>query len=79
MNNPWDTITPPSKDVSALRANADHPLDLYWAKDHLGRYLFICEYDAEKKLEESVTPDLIGIETIPMALGNTRASLDLVV
>ena len=78
MNNPWDTIIPPSKDVSALRADADHPLDLYWAKDHLGRYLFVYEYDADKKLEDSVTPDLVGIETIPMILENGRARLVLV-
>ena len=78
MNNPWDTIIPPSKDVSALRADAEHPLDLYWAKDHLGRYLFVYEYDADRQLEENVTPDLVGIETISMAIAPTRARLILV-
>jgi hypothetical protein len=78
MNNPWDTILAPSKDVSALRVDADHPLDLYWAKDHLGQYLFVYEYAAGKELDKNITPDLVGIETIPMALGNGRARLVLV-
>ena len=28
MNNPWDEITPPSKDLSARRVDHTHPLDL---------------------------------------------------
>jgi hypothetical protein len=78
MNNPWDSIIPPSKDVSALRADADHPLDLYWAKDHIGRYLFVYEYDSDRKLEESVTPDLVGIETLSMEVSPGRARLVLI-
>lgn len=78
MNNPWDSIIPPSRDVSALRADADHPLDLYWARDHIGRYLFVYEYDGNNTLEESVTPDLVGIETLSVAVHSERARLVLI-
>ena len=71
-----DTITPPSKDVSALRANADHPLivlgKIIWDDTYLYMNMM------QKKSSRSVTPDLVGIETIPMALGNSRARLVLV-
>jgi len=44
MNNPWENINPPSKDVSARRVDHTHNLDLFWGRDHLGHYLFIYEF-----------------------------------
>ena len=44
MINPWDEITPPIKDLSARRVDHSHPLDLFWARDHLGSYLFVYEF-----------------------------------
>ena len=72
MVNPWDQIISPSKDVSALRADGKHPLDLFWAKDHLGRYLFIYEYSLAIDKEIKDPPNLVGIETLTM-----RASKDV--
>ena len=63
MNNPWDEINPPSKDVSARRIDHKHPLDLFWARDHLGRYLFIFEFPPEDGLPRMNLPDLVGIQT----------------
>ena len=45
MNNPWDEIKIPSKEISGRRVNAEHPLDLFWARNHTGQYLFIYEFD----------------------------------
>ncbi len=49
MKNPWKEIKPPIKDVAALLANSDHPLALYWAIDHIGRYLFMNIHLLQKK------------------------------
>jgi len=78
MNNPWDTISPPAKDLSALRADALHPLDLFWAKDHLGRYLFIYEY-LGNDTEFNDSPNLVGIDTVfmPSETGVSRLVLVL--
>lgn len=64
MNNPWQRIKIPQKDVSALRIDADHPLDLYWAKDHMGRYLLVYEYPSNSNVIIKNPPSLEGIETI---------------
>lgn len=64
MINPWENIKAPSKDVSALRADSEHPLDLFWAKDHMDRYLFIYEYPTKSKVLIKEPPNLEGIETI---------------
>lgn len=64
MKNPWHKIKTPKKDVSALRIDAEHPLDLYWAKDHLGRYLLVYEYPSASNVIIKNPPSLEGIETI---------------
>jgi hypothetical protein len=69
MNNPWDKIVAPKRDVSALRADPNHPLDIFWAKDHLGRYLFVYEYSSELNPVIKHPPNLVGIETASMAVG----------
>ena len=64
MNNPWDKINSPSKDVSARRVDHTHTFDLFWAKDHLGRYLFIYEFLSEEIISKSDLPDLVGVEVV---------------
>jgi len=80
MNNPWDEINPPSKDVSARRVDHTHSLDLFWARDHLGRYLFIYEFSPEGEAIPKINlPDLVGIQTayIPANGGIPRNRLVL--
>lgn len=64
MNNPWEELKIPAKDVSAKRVDAEHPLDFFWAKDHIGRYLFLYEYPHDSDASIKNPPDLAGIETI---------------
>jgi len=78
MNNPWEQITSPTKDVSALRVNSEHPLDLFWAKDHLGRYLFVYEYPINSEVMIKDPPDLIGVETISMSANSVTTRLVLI-
>ena len=64
MNNPWSEINLPSKDVSARRIDPAHSLDLFWAQDHLGHYLFIYEFSSEENLPKISLPDLVGIKAL---------------
>lgn len=61
MTNPWQDIQPPVDDFSGRRIDSVHPLDLFWARDHTGRYLFICETDSGRNLSDSDLPSLAGI------------------
>jgi hypothetical protein len=72
MNNPWNDINSPSQDANARRVDHMHPLDLFWGKDHLGRYLFIFEYHADSSLAKITPPDLVGIQAVYVpAVGQT--------
>jgi hypothetical protein len=64
MNNPWDQIVTPLADVSARRIDHTHPLDLFWAKDHTGHYLFIYEFPALNVIPQRDLPDINGIQII---------------
>jgi hypothetical protein len=64
VNNPWNAITPPSKDVSARRVDHTHSLNLFWARDQQGKYLFICELDSLGKNEVPRFPDLAAIQVL---------------
>ncbi|MEZ7275915.1 PD-(D/E)XK motif protein [Pseudoalteromonas sp. 68 DY56-GL68] len=61
MINPWENIKTPKVDLSARRIDHKHPLDIYWAKDRLGRYLFVCKLTDECILPPKY-PSLLGIE-----------------
>ena len=63
MKNPWNDIQTPDIDMMTLRADATHPLDFFWAKDHLNKYLFVYEYPSKSELVIQDPPDLEGIET----------------
>ena len=62
MKNPWDNIETPDIDILTIRADADHPLDFFWAKDHLNNYLFVYEYPASSEIIINDALDLKGIE-----------------
>jgi hypothetical protein len=61
MINPWKAIKVPKEDLSARRIDHQHPLDVFWAKDKLGRYLFLCNLTDDCKLPKKF-PSLTGIE-----------------
>ena len=63
MNNPWDGIALPDSDVNARRIDADHPLDLFWARSHTGHYLVIFEFESSENLSNLLLPDLVGISS----------------
>lgn len=75
MTNPWEAIKTPSKDVSALRADSEHPLDFFWAKDHMDRYLFIYEYPSKSKIVIKDPPNLEGINTLSSITDNSTVRL----
>ena len=59
MNNPWVKIAPPSKDLSARRVDHEHPLNLFWARDHMGKYLLIYEFSEEVGVKVENYPTLL--------------------
>lgn len=77
MNNPWDEINIPATDVYSRLVDQSHPIDFFWARDHLGRYLFIYRGDVGHKLPDKF-PSLTGIEIISAPeLGSGRERLFL--
>lgn len=78
MKNPWEEISIPPKDVNALRASSSHSLDFFWAKDHLGHYLFIYEYNTISKGALNKIPELEGINAININLKNDISRLILI-
>jgi len=78
MNNPWKEILPPKDDISARLIDYTHPLGLYWARDHFGKYLFICETDENRVVKSTDIPNLAGIVAGFVTLnGKTRLLLAL--
>ena len=80
MKNPWSEISPPLNDVSARRVDHTHALDLYWARDHLGRYLFVYEMAPEEAPKGPELPNLVGIQTayVPASGDISKTRLGLV-
>ncbi len=77
MKNPWEKIQQPIKDVSALRIDPNHPLDFYWAIDHIGRYLFIYQFPYNSDLVIKDLPDFEGIEIVSMSTNTNDTRLVL--
>lgn len=77
MNNPWDAIQPPREDVNARRVDSNHPLDLFWARDHVGRYLFIYEFCDDAGVDYRV-PKLTGIDAYILRAPSSPRSYRLV-
>ncbi len=63
MNNPWRDIVPPQADVAARRIDHTHELDLFYARDALGRCLFVYEHDTPGDDAAAPMPELEGIQT----------------
>ena len=64
MNNPWEAIKPPAEDISARRVDHSHLLDLFWARDQQGRYLFVCAMKSSRKVYSIQLPELVGIQAL---------------
>ena len=62
INNPWSEIQPPRDDVNVRRVDHTHPLDLFWGKDSLGRYLFVCEFPETVSIVKTSVPEIKGIQ-----------------
>ena len=79
-NNPWNEISAPLQDVAARRIDHTHPLDLFWAQDALGHYLFVYEIEEPVSLPKIELPKLVGIQALYTQPNpdNTRARLILV-
>ncbi|XPV75767.1 MAG: PD-(D/E)XK motif protein [Desulfovibrio sp.] len=60
MNNPWIGISQPSNDIRARRVDKNHPLNLFWAKDFRGRYLFL--FEVGERPSSSNLPELAGVQ-----------------
>jgi len=73
MDNPWNNINQPSKDVAARRIDHTHPFDLFWAIDYSGHYLFIFEFSPENNLKKISLPNLVGIQTVYAPANNVIA------
>ena len=61
MNNPWEQINLPSRDIYSRRVSSEHPLNLFWAKDPLGHFLFVYEFSTPDHLPKKF-PVLNGIK-----------------
>jgi hypothetical protein len=66
MINPWEEIIVPKSDLSARRIDHTHPLDIFWAKDRFGRFLFLCNLTKDCKLPLKM-PSVTGIEILGIA------------
>jgi hypothetical protein len=78
MANPWENMAPALGDVSARRIDESHPLDLYWARDHLGRYLFIYEMPYDDAPATARMPSLVGVDTLYMPAGSGTSTARLI-
>lgn len=78
MKNPWHEIKTPFKNVVALRVDSKHPLDLFWAMDSIGRYLFVYEYAQNSETVMKSPPELEGIEVALKQIEENKAKLILI-
>jgi hypothetical protein len=62
MNNPWDPIDQPTREFNALRVDSSHPLDLFWALNETGSYMFVYEFQSANLLTTSQLPKVAGLD-----------------
>lgn len=60
MYNPWDEIKVPEKNILSRRVKSDHPLNLFWARDQYGFFLFVYSFTSSEDLPDKL-PLLNGI------------------
>jgi hypothetical protein len=77
-NNPWESIHSPANDLKARLVDPLHPLDFYWARDHLNHYLFLYELPVEYQPDNNMLPNLAGIKAIFTSLNRTSSKHRLV-
>jgi hypothetical protein len=75
MNNPWDQIDNPLVEVNitARRIDHSHPLDLFWARDYLGHYLFLYDFPKEYLVPNNSLPDIKGIQIYSVISGDNSS------
>lgn len=81
MTNPWSLIEPPAQDLNARRIDHTHPYDMFWAKDHVGHYLFLYEFPKNRgDVRQLELPDLAGIKAqyVPAQTGSLRNQFALI-
>lgn len=62
-NNPWSYLKRPEKDLSVRLVDPDHTLDLFWATDNAGDYLFVWRYNQLKNnSKQGALPNLSGMK-----------------
>ncbi len=61
MNNPWEEISIPSRDIYSRRVSSEHTLNLFWGKDPMGHFLFVYEFSTPDHLPDKL-PTLNGIK-----------------
>lgn len=75
MSDPWAQIAASgNEDADNLRrANAEHPLEFWWGRDHSGRCLLALDYGISKG--RPTFPDLAGLEIATFAGENRNGRL----
>ena len=76
--DPWRAIEPPKEDnaLNVRRADAEHPLDYWFARDVRGRYVFCFDAGADVPGSKSL-PRLSGIEVVALHSSDTGCRLVL--
>jgi len=77
MNNPWEQIERPLKDVNARRVDYKHPLNFFWAIDSINNYLFIYKFKTTDPLESKI-PQLKGIKCVLSKISGNNYQLVLI-
>ena len=72
MNNPWEEIERPEKELHYRLIDSDHPLRLLRARDSYDRFLFIYEFPKSDKVSDAF-PNLNGIEIFLNKSANASA------
>lgn len=77
MKNPWESINVPKNNLQAHLCREElHPLDLYFARDTSGNYLFILDAQHANVRDKEISVKLSGIEVEPYRNGD-RGGLTL--
>ena len=77
-HDPWQAIEAPKEDhsLNVRRGDTEHPLDYWFARDILGRYVFCFDADADVP-NLSTLPRLAGIEIVALRMSDTGCRLAL--
>ena len=68
MNNPWEKIEIPKEEFNARRVDSAHKLNLFWAKDVSGNFLFVVDIESDSFLKNQI-PEIAGIKITPYQYG----------